>query len=438
MDEQLLVNRVLDSLRVIDLPIGDRDAALARLAEEAAAIDGSATADVLLTAVRERESSLSSRVSDLVAMPHAIVAGLTRTRVVVGASPDGVRWDSREPRVQLVVLLVGPQDTHLPVMARLARNLQDHQLVAETVARRSIDAVRDLAAGAIPARLRGRRLAVTAATVAHAAALAGILADTPIVVAAPGPGIASLLGPLAEPPLARRTVVIGPGPVDPVPEGLTVVPSDRLTHDRTAAITLLPLVASGLIGARQSVILVTGAEERGGLDAVRLVNVSRELQVPEGFGESHLPSGVRLEVVIRVLHLAAELGLQGREGKPVGTIFVIGDDPALSAVTQQMILNPFSGYPESERNILDPSLTETVKELAKMDGAFVVSGDGTIRSAGTHLAGKPDPGEMEAGQGARHAAALGITAGIDVLAVCLSESTGSISVYQRGRRVIRK
>ncbi len=423
-----------------------------RVLAEAVVAERQVSTERVFRVVLERESSLSSRVSERIAMPHAILEEMEDTVLALGICPDGVDWDGRNDSVQLVVLLVGPEEQHLPTMASVARFLQVPGILETIVQSGSESAVRALLDGdeRFAAPVEARTLSVTAATVHHAAELARVLPNVLVVISTSNPGIIRMLGPLAEPPLVYRTYVVGPG-LDSVSgtqpaagseqdHAVKVVSADRFPEDPygPAALTLLPLLTSGVIHPGSEAILVSGHSENGGLDAVRLVDVSRELQVPEGFTESHLPRGVRLEVVLRALHLAAELGSQGREGKSVGTIIVIGDDKRLANYTQQMILNPFTGYSETDRNILDPGLSETFKELAKIDGAFIVSGDGTLQAVGTHLAGRPDPQEMEAGLGARHAAALGITASADVLAICLSESTGTITLYHKGRHLMRR
>lgn len=423
------------------LPSAPRDEVLRTLVKSLTMPAGS-DADDVLQSVLERESALSSRVSERISMPHAIRSEMQETLLCFGICPDGIKWDGKDELVDLVVLTVGPEEQHLPVIAAISRFLQAPGIVDAVVGASSEGDARDILSGSVDtvAPMEARTLRVTAATVHHAADLARVLPRNLIVVSTANAGITRLLGPLAEPPLAGRTYLVGPGLNSAASSPCTVVSTDRFPEDPhgPVALTLLPLLTSGIIRPGSEVILLTGRSEHGGLDAVRLVDVSRELQIPEGLTDSQLPEGVRLEVVVRALHLAAEMGMQGREGKPVGTIIVIGDDPDLENHTQQMILNPFAGHTAQDRNILDPSLAETVKELAKIDGAFIVSGDGTLQAVGTHLAGRPDPREMEAGLGARHAAALGITASAQVLAICLSESTGTITLYYRGRRMIRR
>ena len=137
----------------------------------------------------------------------------------------------------------------------------------------------------------------------------------------------------------------------------------------------------------------------------------------------------------RVLTLATELAVEGREGRPVGTLFVVGDSERVLAQSRSLVLNPFQGHPESQRNILDPAVEETVKEFSALDGAFVVREDGVVLSAGTQLLPSATHSQLPGGLGTRHAAAAGITASTGALAVCVSQSTGTVAVFKSGRLV---
>jgi len=149
-----------------------------------------------------------------------------------------------------------------------------------------------------------------------------------------------------------------------------------------------------------------------------------------------LTDGVRPEVFERILAIAAQLGNEGREGKPVGTTFVIGDAGHVLEHSEQMILNPFSGHPRERRNVLDPKLEETLKEFATIDGAFIVTGDGYVDTAGAFLRSTVPGVELPHGLGARHASAAAITAETKSVAVTVSESTGTVTVYHGGRILI--
>jgi len=99
-------------------------------------------------------------------------------------------------------------------------------------------------------------------------------------------------------------------------------------------------------------------------------------------------------------------------------------------------MNPFKGYDAEHRNVLDPGLTETVKELSRIDGAFIITDAGVIESAGTYLRVDVDIPELPSGLGARHAAAASITAVTESVAITISESTRQVSIFRHGRRVV--
>ena len=129
--------------------------------------------------------------------------------------------------------------------------------------------------------------------------------------------------------------------------------------------------------------------------------------------------------------------MEGREGRTVGTLFVVGDSDRVLSQSHQLVFNPFHGYPEEERNILDHRLEETIKEFSAIDGAFVVRGDGVVLSAGRYLAPRSKLEEpLPQGLGTRHEAAASITVTTDAIAVCVSQSTGTVSIFKRGRMIL--
>jgi hypothetical protein len=131
-----------------------------------------------------------------------------------------------------------------------------------------------------------------------------------------------------------------------------------------------------------------------------------------------------------------ELGNEGREGKPVGTAFILGDTENVLPHVRQMILNPFKGYSGTERNVLAPELTETVKEFAALDGAFVIRGDGVIEAAGVYLSPGLRGAALPPGLGSRHNSAAGITGATKATAIVVSESTGNVSILRDGNIVM--
>ena len=114
---------------------------------------------------------------------------------------------------------------------------------------------------------------------------------------------------------------------------------------------------------------------------------------------------------------------------------MLGDSERVLAQSRRLVLNPFKGYPESERNLLDPDLAETIKEFSALDGAFIVRGDGVMLTAGTQLVPTASRVLLPGGLGTRHAAAAGITASTAAVSLCVSQSTGTVSVFKAGKLI---
>jgi diadenylate cyclase len=142
---------------------------------------------------------------------------------------------------------------------------------------------------------------------------------------------------------------------------------------------------------------------------------------------------IREEVFEEVYTLALELSKEGREGKPVGTTFMIGSAPEVLAKSTQLILNPFEGHPRSTRNVTNAEIRETVKELSQIDGAFVISGDGTIEAAGRYITIDTSRASIPKGLGTRHASVAGITQETPAVGIVISQSGGKISLFKDGR-----
>ncbi len=138
----------------------------------------------------------------------------------------------------------------------------------------------------------------------------------------------------------------------------------------------------------------------------------------------------------RVLEIALRLAQEGREGTSIGSIFVLGDPDTLSPYLRQLVLNPLKGHPQAARNIHDPAFFETLRELAAIDGAFIMNRRGVVSSAGTYLDAPIRKGRLSLGLGARHAAALAITTVTNSTAVVISASSGTVLVYDDGQPIL--
>jgi DNA integrity scanning protein DisA with diadenylate cyclase activity len=214
------------------------------------------------------------------------------------------------------------------------------------------------------------------------------------------------------------------------------VPDLKMTRAGQIKIAVLVAAAEGLIKPNEKIVCTTGIDGSGRIDTILVLEMGTEIELLAGIAAEPLPEGVTPAVFERILCLASELGREGREGKPVGSLFVLGDCENVLAQSRQLVINPFYGYPEAEKNILDPRLEETVKEFSAIDGAFIVRGDGVLMSAGRYLSCSARPEEtLPRGLGTRHEAAAGITGTTDAIALCVSQSTGTVSIFRRGRLI---
>jgi diadenylate cyclase len=136
------------------------------------------------------------------------------------------------------------------------------------------------------------------------------------------------------------------------------------------------------------------------------------------------------ETVEEVLQLAVEIAREGREGRKIGTLFVVGDVEEVLGRSRPLMLDPLYGHAEELLDVRRSEFRETVKELAQLDGAFLVNKLGIFVSATRYIDVEPGT-PLLAGLGTRHAAAASITAGTRAVAIVVSQSS-IVRVYARG------
>ena len=201
-------------------------------------------------------------------------------------------------------------------------------------------------------------------------------------------------------------------------------------------IALMMCVSSGIISKGEKLIALSGTENA--IDNAIFIDISKEKELLSFKGDIDLGKSVKPEVFERVLRIALELANQGREGKNVGAIFVLGNKDEVLENTKQMIFNPFKGYNPDERNILKVNLNDTLKEFSLLDGAIIINSDGVIESAGAYISTSSlNLEELPKGLGARHMAAAAITALTNAVSVVVSESTGDVSIFKNGSMITR-
>lgn len=137
-------------------------------------------------------------------------------------------------------------------------------------------------------------------------------------------------------------------------------------------------------------------------------------------------------VIEATVELALEIAREGREGRRIGTLFTVGAADAVLAASRALILDPLAAHAPQRTHITDPNLRGTLKELAQLDGAFVISEAGVVVAACRYLDASVERIDLPLGLGSRHLAAASMSQRLGILAVVVSES-GVVRVFHNGR-----
>lgn len=220
-----------------------------------------------------------------------------------------------------------------------------------------------------------------------------------------------------------------------VPAGNDVavyVPDTYLKQMSQVRLTLFLAVLNTDMGLHERLVCLVKVAGSSHLDTLFITNLRRNFP---WFYPKDLDNLRQLPAIRhfgRLVEIALRLATEGREGRPIGTIFVLGDPEQLAPYLRQLILNPCAGHPQQERNIHTAAFLETLRELAALDGAFVISNTGVVEAAGVYLDAPPQSGTLRRGFGARHTAAMAVTAATESVALVISESSGTVTVFHKG------
>jgi diadenylate cyclase len=200
---------------------------------------------------------------------------------------------------------------------------------------------------------------------------------------------------------------------------------------------LLECVARELLQPGAGVVAVYSGFEPDQIDSVSVIQLQDHLGRLSSRDLRQLQTQVPLDTLKTVVDLAVEIGREGREGKPVGTMFVVGDTRKVLAHSHPAGYDPVKGYGRKDRDLGDPRVREAVKEIAPLDGAFIVSPDGVVEKACQLVDAAHANLTLSAGLGARHWAAAAISKNTKAISVVVSESNGTVRIFQNGSVVLR-
>lgn len=441
------MNEFVDSIgprQVVFLKAAGKEAAIRQLVRAACRGRRDVDEELIFRELLEREKTVSSWLGEGVALPHIRLPGFQGFLVALGRSRTGVDYHSSGGTpARLIVLIVGGEENpeaYLRLLAAVARRLREPALrkeIMQAFTRRGVLKIFLRGLPARPAPAAGVLPDLSRFLFDQALQVAAKINAAAVLLQADAQGNLDFLPP--ESPGVRLILVGGRDSANlELKSGAhhTIrLPFSGVNRLTQVDLSLLLALSRGYLKPDDRVVIVSGADGSGSFDTLMVLDLAREFQ---GFlpGRELSLGEIQPEVLERVLRIAVDLGREGREGKQVGTVFVLGDYRGVKSFSHQLIMNPFQGYPEKEKNILDPGLEETVKEFAALDGAFLVREDGVLMAAGAYLRPAKTDLALAPGLGARHAAAQAITDSTAALAVAVSQSTGTVRLYKGGGMIL--
>ena len=212
-----------------------------------------------------------------------------------------------------------------------------------------------------------------------------------------------------------------------------IIPAYAFDRFDKIKISLAACVTSNLLTDGMTVLCVAGKINTASMDTCMLTRIGDHSEESSALGVLQAGSEFSAQVLECVLNLALNIGYEGYEGSPVGTILVVGDSVAVMEKSKQLTLNPFQGYSEAEKNILDPKVRDAIRNYALLDGAIIVREDGVVLAAGRYLRSPEDLEiELPLGLGTRNAAALLITKNTKAITFLVSKTNGAVRIFKDG------
>lgn len=214
-----------------------------------------------------------------------------------------------------------------------------------------------------------------------------------------------------------------------------VIPAYDYSRTERVKVALVSALTQGAFKEGDLVLCMTGRVGRAP-DTLMYMRIGGSLDDKVAIEGVKLGDQFNSQVVDALIQLALQIGQEGFEGHPIGTLITIGDHTNVLEKSRQMTINPFQGLSESERNVLDPKIREAVKNFSVLDGAFVIREDGVVLAAGRYLSAADEQSKIPLGLGARHAAAAGITSTTGCIALVVSQTSGAVRLFKGGSIVL--
>lgn len=435
------LDKIIARSRIIDLRALDLEGALKELLDVSVEKFPDLKPESLLKGLLARESTMTTYLGYGVALPHVRVKMSRRYILAIGRSRVGIRHDGalQDDRVHLIFMLIAGENArdYLQVLASIAQQVKDPSLVDSLVNAQDLDALYERLVGgfgglrAVQAQQNrvNRLMFREAERVAEGTDCSAIIVFGDTFIGGIQPGA---LRSRFKTILVTRTAM---EPTEDEKQFTETIQVRSFSNQRLAQLRSAMLVAltRGVVTFTDRICCIGGITGSNQFDTLVVVDIEREFQtLLTGSTADLLPEDVKPEVLERVIAVATELAVEGREGRPVGCLFVVGDTEKVEKLTKPLVLNPFFGYKEEDRNILNPFMDETVKEFSSIDGAFVIRGDGVVEAAGSLIQATDSSHSLPSGLGSRHAAAAAISVTANCISIVVSSSTGQVTLFRRG------
>lgn len=459
------LQRYLTKSRIIDIKSADFAGAVSELLAVIpdSVLNGTDRKDILKDLI-DREKAISTYLGNGVCMPHTRVKGLKQKYIfAAGRCPQGITFNNAEEykdsRMLFLLLSDGEVDSYLNVLASLARIFSDDETAdkikdapdletfrsdimeafssslssapgtakkQDAQSAKASDGKKPEQKNAVKGSKTNSQMARSAAKIAKVTKCAAILLQGDTFQNIPD---------VSEYFSDTKVVLITENTNLQLPENWAAINvrafgNGRLSQLRSAIMVGL---TRGILGPKDKICCIGGVKNSNQIDTIIVLDIEKEFSDIFVSQKNMLPDGVKPEVIERILDIATELSVEGREGKPVGCIFVIGKAKDLKPHLKQLILNPFHGYKPEDRNVLNPFMDETVKEYSLIDGAFIIDGSGILEAAGALIHTPDFRLQLPGGLGSRHAAAYSISLMADCISFVVSSSTGQITLFRRGQ-----
>ncbi len=211
------------------------------------------------------------------------------------------------------------------------------------------------------------------------------------------------------------------------------LPPFVFSRQELVKIAMASAITAGFLKTGHKVLCIISRKSNELIDTLILRSVGEGIDENVSYEFILKNTNIPAQLMEIMIELAVQIGFQGYEGFNIGTLFVIGDTENVLRQSKQIVLNPFHGYSEEERNLYNPEFRQAIRPYTMLDGAFIVREDGVVLSAGRYLEGSDTDITVPLGLGSRHRAAAAITKETKSIAIVVSETSGAVRIFKDGQ-----